>query len=134
MTVHRAPNPFVWCVFSNLVWKRACEYSAGRSQQSGCCKRNSTFREAKTTFDSPPVCSPTGALFALTIWFLGGALYFAREIRRDLVDPSTRLRAISALQAGMGGARENLLNATLHGGPTGKEQLEAASAILSELG
>lgn len=75
-----------------------------------------------------------GALFALTIWFLGGALYFAHEIRRDLVDPFTRLRAISALQAGMGGARENLLNATLHGGPAGKEQLEAAAGILSELG
>jgi signal transduction histidine kinase len=75
-----------------------------------------------------------GTLFALALWFLGGALFFAQRIRRDLVDPFTRLRSMSALQAGMGAARENLLNATLQGGPAGSERFEKAAGILSDLG
>ncbi len=70
----------------------------------------------------------------MATWFLAGALYFGQRIRRDLVDPFTRLRALSGLQAGMGAARENLLNATLQGGPSGRERLEKAAGILSDLG
>ena len=70
----------------------------------------------------------------MATWFLAGALYFGQRIRRDLVDPFTRLRTLSGLQAGMGAARENLLNATLQGGPSGRERLEKAAGILSDLG
>ena len=70
----------------------------------------------------------------MATWFLAGALYFGQRIRRDLVDPFTRLRTLSGLQAGMGAARENLLNATLQGGASGRERLEKAAGILSDLG